>query len=117
MSSDAPPPDDQPTTDVPLFAGRYQLVGKLGQGGMGAVFRARDAQLDRAVALKVLPEGSTPDADALARFRREAKALARLSHPGIIHAYDSGEEAGRPFLVMELVDGRSLAALLREQGR
>src|SRR5262245_18127944 len=116
MSSDAPTPDVQRTTDLPLFAGRYQLFDKLGEGGLGAVFRARDAQLDRAVALKLLPEGSTPDADALARFRREAKALARLSHPGIIHAYDSGEVGGRPFLVMELVDGRTLSALLREQG-
>jgi hypothetical protein len=65
----------------------------------------------------MLPQGSAPDADAVARFKREAKALARLSHPGIIQAYDSGEEGGRPFLVMELVEGRSLAAVLREQGR
>jgi serine/threonine protein kinase len=117
MSPDAPPPDDQATTDVPLLAGRYHVLEQLGQGGMGAVFRARDAKLDRAVALKMLPEGSAPDADAVARFRREARALARLSHPGIIQAYDSGQDGGRLFLVMELVESRTLAALLREQGR
>jgi serine/threonine protein kinase len=117
MSADAPTPDFQATTDVALLAGRYQLLEKLGAGGMGAVFRARDAKLERAVAIKMLPEGSAPDEGAVARFRREARALARLSHPGIIQAHDSGEEGGRPFLVMELVQGQSLAALLREQGR
>jgi nitrous oxidase accessory protein NosD len=117
MSADAPTPDDQATTDVPLLAGRYQLLEQLGQGGMGAVFRARDAKLDRAVALKMLPEGSAPDADAVRRFRREAKALAKLSHPGIIQAYDSGEDGGKHFLVMELVEGRSLARELADKGR
>jgi len=116
MSPDALP-DPQATTDVVLLAGRYQVLDKLGEGGMGAVFRARDTKLDRAVAVKMLPQGSTPDGDAVARFQREAKALARLTHPGIIQAHDSGEEAGRPFLIMELVEGRSLAALLRDQGR
>jgi hypothetical protein len=117
MSPDAPTPDSQATTDAQVVGGRYQLLGKLGEGGMGAVFRARDTKLDRAVAVKMLPAGSAPDAGAVARFRREAKALARLSHPGIIQAYDSGEEGGRPFLVMEVVEGRSLAAVLRQQGR
>jgi nitrous oxidase accessory protein NosD len=117
MSPDAPTPDDQATGDVRVLAGRYQLLGQLGQGGMGAVFRAHDVQLERPVAIKMLPEGSAPDAAAVARFRREAKALARLSHPGIIQAHDSGEEAARPFLVMELVEGRTLAGLLCEQER
>jgi serine/threonine protein kinase len=117
MRPDARTPDVQATTDVPLLASRYRLLDKLGQGGMGAVFRARDTNLDRDVAVKMLPEGSAPDADAVARFRREARALARLTHPGIIPAYDSGEENGRPFLVMELVDGRSLAAVVHDQGR
>jgi hypothetical protein len=117
MSPDAPTPHVPATTDVPLLAGRYQVFDKLGEGGMGAVFRARDVKLDRHVALKMLPSGSAPDPDAVARFRREAKALARLTHPGIIQAYDSGDEGGRPFLVMELVEGRSLSAVLRDQGR
>jgi serine/threonine protein kinase len=102
---------------MPLLAGRYQVLDKLGEGGMGEVFRARDTKLDRAVAVKMLPSGCAPDREAVARFQREARALARLAHPGIIQAHDSGEEAGRPFLVMELVEGRSLAAVLREQGR
>jgi serine/threonine protein kinase len=83
MSPDVPTPEVPATADVPLLAGRYQVLEKLGAGGMGTVFRARDVKLDRLVALKMLPEGSTPDPDAVARFRREAKALARLTHPGI----------------------------------
>jgi hypothetical protein len=117
MNPDAPTPEVPATTDAKLLAGRYQILEQLGRGGMGAVFRARDTKLDRPVALKMLPEGSATDADAVARFRREARALARLSHPGIIQAYDSGEDGGKHFLVMELVEGRSLAAVLREQGR
>jgi serine/threonine protein kinase len=117
MNLDAPRPDVQPTTDAQLLAGRYQLLDKLGEGGMGAVFRARDLRLERAVAIKMLPAGSAPDAAAVVRFRREAKALAKLSHPGIIPAHDSGEEGGRPFLVMELVEGRPLSDVLRQEGR
>ena len=74
------------------IVGNYKIEQKLGEGGMGAVFRARDAQLERAVAVKVLPEGKLSDAQAVARFRREAKALAQLSHPGIIQAHDSGQD-------------------------
>src|SRR5262249_52838636 len=70
----------------------------------------------RHVAVKLLPDGSVHDADAVARFRREAKALARLSHPGIIQAHDSGEDGERHFLVMEFVEGRSLAKILTEKG-
>ena len=117
MKPNAPKPNLQATTDVPLLAGRYSLLNKLGEGGMGAVFHARDTKLDRAVAVKMLPAGSTPDGDAVVRFQREAKALARLAHPGIIQAFDSGDEGGRPFLVMELVEGQSLAAVLGDQGR
>jgi hypothetical protein len=117
MSFDSPTPDAQPTTGAPRLAGRYLLLDPLGAGGMGTVFRARDTKLDRPVAVKLLPQGSAPDPDAVARFRREARALARLTHPGIIQAYDSGEDGGRPFLVMELVEGQSLSALLRAQGR
>jgi hypothetical protein len=116
MSPDAPLPDIPATTDAKLLAGRYQILEQLGRGGMGAVYRARDTKLDRLVALKMLPEGSAPDADAVARFRREAKALARLSHPGIIQAYDSGEDGDKHFLVMELVEGRSLAKELADKG-
>jgi hypothetical protein len=117
MNSDALPPDVQATTAVPLLASRYQLLDKLGQGGMGTVFRARDGKLDRPVAVKILPTDSIHDAEAVARFQREAKALARLSHPGIIQAFDSGEDGDKHFLVMELVEGHSLARELSQQGR
>src|SRR5262245_33588002 len=90
--------------ELPEHFGRYHLIRKLGQGGMGAVYLAHDTRLDRSVALKLLPPASVHDADAVARFRREARALARLSHPGIVRAYDSDEAGGRHFLVMELVE-------------
>jgi serine/threonine protein kinase len=99
-----------------LVAGRYRILDKLGQGGMGAVYKAHDTHLDRDVAVKVLPGHHLSDADAVARFQREARALAKLSHPNIIQAYDSGEDKGKHFLVMEYVAGASLAAILRERG-
>jgi eukaryotic-like serine/threonine-protein kinase len=78
-----------------VIAGRYHVLDKLGEGGMGAVYKARDTKLDRVVAVKVLPAGRLHDSDAVVRFQREAKALARLSHPHIIQAFDSGPSAGR----------------------
>jgi serine/threonine protein kinase len=84
---------------------------------MGTVYLARDSHLDRSVAIKVLPPHSTNDPGAVARFQREAKALARLSHPGIVQAHDTGEADGKHFLVMEYVDGISLAAVLQQKGR
>src|SRR5687768_1313914 len=94
----------------PPLAGRYQPLRPLGEGGMGAVFLARDLQLDRLVAVKVLPDRAVNDSGAIARFQREARALAKVSHPGIVQAYDSGQDAGKHFLVMEFVEGQSLAA-------
>jgi len=102
--------------DECTIAGRYRVLEKLGEGGMGAVYKAHDTQLDRDVAVKVLPGHHLNDADAIARFQREARALAKLSHPNIIQAYDNGEDKGRHFLVMEYVEGASLAAILRERG-
>src|SRR5262249_37487740 len=102
--------------DECLIAGRYRILEKLGEGGMGAVYKAHDLQLDRHVAVKVLPAHRRDDADALARFQREARALAKLSHPNIVQAYDSGEENGHHYLVMEYVEGTSLSAILKEQG-
>jgi hypothetical protein len=109
--------DTDPTSPVPIQLGRYQLLDKLGQGGMGEVYLAHDASLDRSVALKLLPHVSVHDPDALARFRREARALAKLSHPGIVQAFDSDSADGRHFLVMEYVQGHSLGRLLKEHGR
>jgi serine/threonine protein kinase len=100
-----------------VLAGRYLLRQKLGAGAMGAVFLAVDKKLDRAVAIKMLPSQSVTDAGAVARFQREAKALAKLSHPNIIQAYDSDEDAGRQFLVMEYAEGTNLGELVRAKGR
>jgi tRNA A-37 threonylcarbamoyl transferase component Bud32 len=91
-----------------------QIVEVLGRGGMGVVYKARQPDLDRFVALKILPERLARDPDFVQRFRREAKALAALSHPNIVAIFDFGAEAGRCFFVMEHVDGTNLRALLRE---
>lgn len=95
-----------------LIAERYELVEVLGRGGMAQVWRARDLRLDRAVAVKILDRHASGEADAAARFEREAHAAARISHPNIVATYDYGTENDQPYLVMELVDGRSLQDLL-----
>jgi serine/threonine protein kinase len=87
---------------------RYEKLDEIGSGGMGVVYRARDQRLDRIVAIKELREGLIRDVDAKRRFQREAKALARLDHPAIVHVYDVGIRTGVPFLVMSYVDGISL---------
>jgi eukaryotic-like serine/threonine-protein kinase len=89
--------------------GPYEIVGAIGSGGMGDVYRARDAILGRDVALKILPASFTHDPDRVARFRREAQLLAALNHPHIAQIYGLEEASGTPFLVLELVDGASLA--------
>jgi eukaryotic-like serine/threonine-protein kinase len=87
----------------------YEIVEKLGEGGMGVVYRARDTKLGRDVALKFLPEAFTSDPDRLARFEREAKALASLNHPHVAAIYGLDEAGGTRFLVMEMVEGETLA--------
>ena len=89
--------------------GHYRIIEKIGAGGMGEVYRARDTKLDRDVALKVLPEAFTSDPDRLARFEREAKVLASLNHPNIGHIYGLEEADGVKALVLELVEGPTLA--------
>jgi eukaryotic-like serine/threonine-protein kinase len=93
--------------------GLYEIVGAIGSGGMGQVYRARDTRLDRDVALKILPEGFTSDADRVMRFTREAKTLASLNHPHIAHVYDAGREGARAFIAMELVEGEDLSTRIR----
>ncbi len=98
---------------MPLTAGEklgtYEILSPIGAGGMGEVYRARDAKLGRKVAIKVLPEEFSQHPQKLARFQREAKLLAALNHPGIATLHDLEESEGKPFLVMELVDGETLA--------
>jgi serine/threonine-protein kinase len=99
-----------------VLNGRYELHRRLARGGMADVFLARDQLLDRPVAVKVLfPEFAT-DPSFVARFRREAQAAANLNHPNIVGVYDWGEQGGTYFIVMEYVDGRSLAEILRTEG-
>jgi serine/threonine protein kinase/Tol biopolymer transport system component len=92
--------------------GPYEVTGAIGAGGMGEVYRARDTKLDRDVAIKVLPESFALDADRIARFTREAKALAALNHPNIAAIYGIEEQGATRALVMELVDGPTLAELI-----
>src|SRR6266542_4192942 len=88
--------------------GPYKILSALGAGGMGEVYRAEDVRLGREVALKVLPEAVAQNRDALARFEREARALAALSHPHILTVHDFHTEPAPPFLVTELLQGETL---------
>jgi len=97
--------------------GRYRLERQLGHGGMATVHLGRDSELDRLVAVKVLAESLAGDEAFRRRFLREARLAARLSHPNVVGVYDAGEDAGGPFIVMEYVEGRTLAELLGERGR
>jgi Tol biopolymer transport system component len=97
--------------------GLYEIVAPLGAGGMGEVYRARDTKLGRSVAVKILPEAFALDPDRLARFEREAKVLASLNHPHITALHGMEESGGRHFLVMELVEGETLADAISERAR
>lgn len=88
--------------------GQYQVLGPIGGGGMGAVYRAHDPRLDRDVAIKVLASILASDPDALARFEREAISVARLSHPNILSIFEFGRDGSTAFVVTELVDGETL---------
>ena len=94
--------------------GIYEVTAKIGEGGMGEVYQARDTTLDRDVALKVLPEAFTADPDRLARFQREAKVLASLNHPNIGAIYGLESSGGIQALVLELIEGPTLADRIAE---
>jgi predicted Ser/Thr protein kinase len=100
-----------------LVAARYQIIGLLGKGGMGEVYRANDLTLDQPVALKFLPEAMARDAGMLARFHNEVRIARQVSHPNVCRVYDLGEVDGRPYLSMEYIDGEDLGSLLHRIGR
>jgi len=99
-----------------LVLGHYRLIEKLGEGGMGVVWKARDLKLDRDVAVKFLPEGAVGDAERRAFFEREAKAVAALSHPNIVTIFAVDEAEGTTFFTMEFVDGQPLTRLIEPGG-
>ena len=96
------------TSQLPERIDHYVLGERLGQGGMGQVFRARDERLSREVAIKVLALSRFEDGDAVLRLEREARALSRLDHPDICRVHGVGEHEGRPYIVMQLVAGQTL---------
>jgi serine/threonine protein kinase/WD40 repeat protein/tetratricopeptide (TPR) repeat protein len=99
-----------------LLVGNYIILDKIGQGGMGMVFKCRHRRLGRAGALKILPPSFARDRQALLRFRREVEAAGRLKHPNVVSAFDADEDRGVHFLVMEYVEGRDLDRVVRELG-
>ncbi len=100
-----------------LLNGRYRLDAQVGSGGMSTVYRAFDSTLERRVAIKLMHRDIAADHDQLERFRREARAVAQLSHPHIVGVIDAGEEEGRPYIVFEYVEGETLKDRIRRLGR
>ena len=96
--------------------GRYEVLGPIGAGGMGEVWRALDTELDRQVAIKILPESFADDPNRLERFQREAKALAALSHPNLLDIYDVGSTNGLQYAVTELLEGDTLRERITPTG-
>jgi serine/threonine protein kinase len=114
-----PIPDTQPPADTgppPQLLGEYELLERLGAGGMGEVYKARHRRLGKLVALKLLPAGAHRSGQALARFLREMRAVGTLDHPNVVEAHDAGERAGTVYLVMKLVEGTDLGRLVRARG-
>jgi len=96
--------------------GHYRITAKIGEGGMGEVYRAQDERLDRGVAIKVLHQDVAQDVDRLARFEREAKAVARLAHPNILEIWDFGTDEGVTYAVTELLEGKNLRQSIPTSG-
>ncbi|MDW8404503.1 serine/threonine-protein kinase, partial [Chloroflexus sp.] len=96
--------------------GRFEILSELGRGGMAVVYKARQTDLDRIVALKILPPSLTSDQSYIARFRQEARSAARLEHPHIMPIYEVGEVAGYHYIAMKFIKGRTLKQLLEQEG-
>ena len=107
---------ESPAVSVGQRIGPYEILGKIGEGGMGAVYRVRHERLGKVFALKLLPAGRPRNPDRTMRFEREIKAAGRLEHPHIVRATDAGEHEGSPYLAMELVEGSDLARIVRKRG-
>jgi serine/threonine protein kinase len=117
-STNAPTPSASATRSGPqTIAGRYEIVALLGVGGMGAVYKARDRELDETVALKMLRHELMNDDAVLARFRQEVRLARRVTHKNVARTFDIGEHGGEKFLTMEFVDGESLADRIARTGR
>src|SRR5437016_4456407 len=103
---------------MPLTAGsrlgRYEILAKLGEGGMGEVYRARDPRLNRDVAIKILPDRLTDDPDRLRRFEQEARAAGALNHPHILAVHDFETDNGRSYVVSELLTGKTLREVMTD---
>src|SRR5262249_57813014 len=102
------------TLEAGTKLGPYEIEAPIGAGGMGEVYRARDTRLDRTVAIEVLLSHLSSNPDLKQRFEREARAISNLSHPNICSLYDIGHQNGTDFLVMEFLEGQTLAARLEE---
>ncbi len=121
LNAAAPPPEAIPgdiidigdAAEVAKALPQFEIIELLGQGGMGVVYKARQIVLDRVVALKILPPGDAFSPDFVERFRREARALAKLNHPNIVNVYDFGETGGLYYIIMEFVDGANLRQLFQ----
>jgi hypothetical protein len=109
----SPQPPEEP---LPERLGQYQIIERIGRGGMGTVYKAMHTRLKRPVAIKVLPAGRLRDPQAIARFQREMEAVGKLDHPNLVRAHDAGEAHGQHFLVMEFLDGTDLGKFVRGSG-
>ncbi len=116
LAADTGPGNVSLAVSSPATPDRYQIIGELGRGGMGIVYKAKDSVLDRIVAYKVLPDALKENPQALRNFLREAKSAAQLNHPNIVTVYDAGEQNGRYYIAMEYVDGTTLKEIVRKKG-